>query len=211
MPRSHVISKALEQQIIFGRLHPGQRLIEDELLTQFNATRHQVRNALEQLVREGLATKVRNKGVQVRAYTPSEVCELYEIRDILQTAAILRMPLPCPPQAIADLQDLCDAHSAATAPQEILQLNNAFHEKFFTLCSNRMLIEEIASHTRATHPIRSRGFFDAAYLDLARQEHQQMVDALRRGDLDQLVALNSRHIERPKTRYLEMQVALDMA
>lgn len=210
MPRSHDISQALEQQIIFGRLNPGQRLIEDELLTQFNATRHQVRNALEQLVREGLATKIRNKGVQVRAYTTREVCELYEIRDILQTAAIQRMPLPCAPQAIADLQELCDAHSTASAPQEILRLNNAFHEKFFALCSNRMLTEEVAAHTRATHPIRSRGFFDTAYLDLARQEHQQMVDALRRGDRDQLAALNSRHIERPKQRYLEMQAALDM-
>ncbi|SDF03734.1 GntR family transcriptional regulator [Limimaricola pyoseonensis] len=211
MLRSQDIARSLEQQIVFGRLHPGQRLIEDELLAQFDATRHQVRSALEALVSEGLATKVRNKGVHVRSYTPTEISELYEIRDILQTAAIRRMPLPCPPETVAHLQKLCDAHCAATAPHDLLTLNDAFHETIFALCGNRMLADEVAAHTRATHPIRSRGFFDAEYLSIARREHQQMVDALRDGDRDALIALNSRHIERPKQRYLEMRAALDLA
>lgn len=209
MVRSQDIARSLEQQIIFGRLHPGQRLIEDELLAQFNATRHQVRSALEALVREGLATKVRNKGVHVRSYTATEISELYEVRDILQTAAIRRIALPCPPETVAHLQMLCDAHCDATAPHDLLKLNDAFHETIFALCGNRMLADEVAGHTRATHPIRSRGFFDAKYLGLARREHQQMVDALQNGDLNALIALNSCHIERPKKRYLEMHAALD--
>lgn len=112
-----------------------------------------MRSALDLLVREGLATKVRNKGVQVRQYAPEEVAEIYEIRDILQTAAIARMPLPCAAADVAALQDLCDAHLRAEAPQEIMDFNNRFHERFFGLCGNRMLAGR--SRPIPAPPIRS--------------------------------------------------------
>ncbi len=205
MTTSQDIANALEQQIVFGRLHPSQRLVEDDIMEQFGATRHHVRIALEGLVHEGLARKLRNKGVQVRSFTSQEVEELYEIRDILQTAAIQRMPLPCSHSFVESLQDLCDEHRNAVTPQELLLSNNRFHEYFFGLCENRTLVTEIAAHTRATHPIRSRGFFDANYIEIARSEHQEIVNALGAGDRDRLVQLNSQHIDRPKQMYIAQQ------
>ena len=40
------IVKALEEDIIFGRLAPGTRLIEDALMARFPVTRHFMRQAL---------------------------------------------------------------------------------------------------------------------------------------------------------------------
>ena len=39
MTTSQDIANALEQQIVFGRLHPSQRLVEDDIMEQFGATR----------------------------------------------------------------------------------------------------------------------------------------------------------------------------
>ncbi len=80
------------------------------------------------------------------------------------------MPLPCSQSFVESLQDLCDEHRNAVTPQELLLFNNRFHEYFFGLCENKTLVTEIAAHTRATHPIRSRGFFDANYIEIARSE-----------------------------------------
>ena len=43
------IARALEEDIIFGRLAPGTRLTEDALLSRFAVTRHFARQALVQL------------------------------------------------------------------------------------------------------------------------------------------------------------------
>lgn len=55
---------ALRDNINFGRLAPGTRLVEDALLARFGGSRHFVRQALERL---GLVVKERNKGAAVRS------------------------------------------------------------------------------------------------------------------------------------------------
>ena len=67
------VVKALEEDIIFGRLPPGTRLVEDNLLARFAVTRHFIRQALAQLERTGIVVRERNKGATVRSLTPVEV------------------------------------------------------------------------------------------------------------------------------------------
>ncbi|MCP3055496.1 GntR family transcriptional regulator, partial [Aurantimonas sp. LRZ36] len=63
------IAAALEEEIVFGRLHPRERLIEEELASRFEAKRHIVRQALVELERLGLVERVRNRGAVVRLYS----------------------------------------------------------------------------------------------------------------------------------------------
>src|SRR5919109_3285877 len=69
------IARALEEDIIFGRLAPGTRLTEDNLLARFSVTRHFARQALVQLEAMGVVVRERNKGAKVRSLTPAEVQE----------------------------------------------------------------------------------------------------------------------------------------
>src|ERR1700722_14928126 len=81
------IARALEKDIAFGRLEPGQKLREEELAERFAASRHQVREALAELGRIGIVIKERNRGVTVRRFSPKEIREIYEVREILQRQA----------------------------------------------------------------------------------------------------------------------------
>jgi DNA-binding GntR family transcriptional regulator len=45
---------SLEEDIVLGRLHPRERLIEDELMRRFAAKRHVVRRALADLQQMGI-------------------------------------------------------------------------------------------------------------------------------------------------------------
>lgn len=67
------IVAALEEDIIFGRLAPGQRLVEDGLMTRFGATRHAIRQALGELDRMGIVVRGRNVGAAVRSYSRDAV------------------------------------------------------------------------------------------------------------------------------------------
>ena len=57
---------------MLGRLHPRERLIEDELMRRFGVKRHVVRRGLADLERMGVVERVPNRGAMVRAYRADE-------------------------------------------------------------------------------------------------------------------------------------------
>lgn len=196
----------LETDIIFGRLYPRERLIEDELMQRFGVTRHRVRRAIGDLVKRGLVVQERNRGAHVRDYSRRQVEELYEVRNCLQTRAIRRLTAPPDADTLATLQELHDAHVEAGRSGDVhlvYRLNNAFHERFFDACGNAELAEAIRAYAWRTHPIRSRSFMDDSYRQLAQRDHQQMIEALAVNDTEALVALNLRHTNRPCRNYLD--------
>ncbi|WP_040593837.1 GntR family transcriptional regulator, partial [Mesorhizobium metallidurans] len=96
------IVRSLEEDIIFGRLEPGARLVEDVLLSRFPVSRHTIRQALYQLEKLGVVTRERNKGAMVRRLSPDEVRQIYEVRELLQRQAALMIPLPASDALIAE-------------------------------------------------------------------------------------------------------------
>src|SRR3954463_879752 len=83
-PAADQIARALEQDIVLGRLRPGEKLREEDLAERFSASRHHVREGLARLERIGIVSKTRNRGVSVRRFTADEVRQIYDIREILQ-------------------------------------------------------------------------------------------------------------------------------
>lgn len=200
------LARELEMDIIFGRLFPNQRLIEDELMARFGQSRHRVRRAIDMLVLGGLAVREVNKGAQVCSYTGDEVRDLYELRCILEGAALTRISFPADPEAIDALRDIQSQLEANVEAQDLIavfNLNNAFHARIFACCGNTALTEAIDAEARRSQPIRSMNFNSAEYLEKALAEHEEMIDALVQGDLKKLVPLNEVHILRPMQAYLD--------
>jgi DNA-binding GntR family transcriptional regulator len=97
-PALHVIQKAaaplrqqvleeLRQSIIAGRLNPGDRLMERDLIEMMGVSRTVIREALRQLESEGLVAIIPNKGPVVRELTLEEARDLYSIRAVLEGLA----------------------------------------------------------------------------------------------------------------------------
>jgi DNA-binding GntR family transcriptional regulator len=202
------IVEALEWDIIFGRIHPRERLVEDHLVERFGSTRHKVRQALAELMRRGLVVQIRNRGAQVRDYSVDEVRGLYDIRNALQSQAIRRMQFPFEPERLAALRDMHEEHCAAAragAGRDMLHLNDRFHALFFEACTLPVLADAIAEYALRTHPIRSRGFFNEEYRTAAQEDHASIIAlAGQSGDdvREELIALNQLHINRPRDLYL---------
>ena len=204
-PERDIVDR-LETDIIFGRLHPRERLVEDDLMDRFAVSRHKIRLVIAELVARGLVEQKRNKGANVRHYSRTEVEELYEIRNTLQSQAFSRMTLPVEQGLIEKLGEIQSAHARSSQEnllEETFQLNNDFHELLFSFCGNRLLADAIRNYAWKTHPFRSRLFFGAAYRLEAVQDHADMVTALRNEDRQTLLELNLRHTNRPRDMYLK--------
>lgn len=202
------IVAALEEDIVFGRLHPRERLVEDELMERFNAKRHVARDALAALDRMGLIERRRNVGALVRSFSAKEVEELFELRGLLESEAARRIDLPVAPERLERLIAIQRRHDAAVASSDVPQVfrsNLAFHEELFSLGRNEALRKAIAEYARQTHPIRFAALVSASYREQSRQEHWQMIEALRAGDRDCLVGLCASHILPSRDAYLEAE------
>jgi DNA-binding GntR family transcriptional regulator len=200
------IARALEEDIIFGRLAPGTRLTEDALLSRFAVTRHFARQALVQLEAMGIVSRERNKGATVRSLTPREVKEIYEVRELLQRQAALWIPLPASPALIDELMAIHEEHGRCVAEgylRGVHEANDRFHLTLFGACGNEQLVKTIEVYMRLTLPVRANSMADAESLRISHEHHRLMIEMLKGHDNWVLAQLCVDHLQPSKTRYLD--------
>src|SRR5882757_3844686 len=97
---------SLRQEIIAGRLGPGDRLVERELADRFGVSRVPVREAIRALVAEGFVTFETPRRTVVRRLTRTDVTELFELREALEVYAAGRAAERATQEGLAELKSL---------------------------------------------------------------------------------------------------------
>ena len=85
MTMKHQIYKIIKDEICNGHYPPGYWLQEKELAAKMDVSRSPVREALKQLVDEGLAIDYPNTGVFVKELTSKDIEEIYDVRIMLES------------------------------------------------------------------------------------------------------------------------------
>jgi DNA-binding GntR family transcriptional regulator len=200
--------ETLEEDIAFGYMHPRERLVEDELRARFGLKRHVVRQVLAELEQMGLVERKKNIGALVKSYSVKEVIDLYAVRDILETSCARSIALPVAPEKLDELDAIQQRHDDAVRDSNLhvaFRMNIAFHKAFFALSDNAALTEMIELAAQRAHVIRSLSMVVPQYLEKARRDHREMIDALRHCDQERLVALCRDHLLPSKNAYIEQQ------
>lgn len=204
---AHIV-RSLEDDILFGRLRTRERLIEDELIERFGATRHIVRQALVELERQGMILRHRHRGAVVRDFSREEVEQISSVREMLHTQAAALIPLPAPAALLKRLGELCDAHAREVEGgnlRGIHQANNAFHEALFEACGNPYLASTIRDYARMSLAFRCHLMVNPFLARRARDEHRAMLAALKKGDRARLAKLVVEHTQPSKQVYFALQ------
>jgi DNA-binding GntR family transcriptional regulator len=199
---------AIEFDILFGRLKPRERLIEDALMERFGAKRHIVRKALDELVTLGVVVRAPSRGVTVRDFSAREVEDVYELRELLQGRAVERMPLPVPNGHTEKLKEIQKRHDLAVAAADLRrvdQVNDEFHRVFFSVCGSKLLCDAIAHYMQLTRAMRVYPIADPNALKKLRDEHWAMISALETVDRPLLLRLCAQHLQPSKAAYLAVR------
>ena len=200
------IARALEEDIIFGRLAPGTRLTEDTLLARFAVTRHFARKALVQLEAMGIVVRERNRGATVRSLTSKQVQEIYDVRELLQRQAALWIPLPAPQSLIDELNLIHEEHGRhieAGFLRGVHEANDRFHLTLFGACGNAHLVQSIELYMRLSLPVRANSMGNTESLRIAHEHHRLSIDRLKGRDNWVLAQLCVDHLQPSKKRYLD--------
>ena len=174
------IAEALLDDILIGRITSGDRLDETGLAARFATSRTPVREALNQLLSQGLLQR-RGRGLVVTTYEREELGEIFEamneIEGLAARMAALRMPLTLRSEMLghqADCRRACEAQDLAL----FLSANEAFHFTIYRGTCNRHIEEMATWFRRRTAPVRIKKYRSLEDMQRATDEHERIVELI---------------------------------
>lgn len=190
--------RALRNAIFDGRLQPGQRVLENEIAQQIGVSKTPVREAMLELVREGLIVSRPYHGAFVVDMTPDMIREVLEARIALEKYAT-RLAMPALTEADVQtlhgyIERLVQAVEAGDGLQAA-ELDLDFHELFYRRANGTLLelwtaIRPRVQLTQVRFRLTAR-----ASAERIRRRHEWILDALRSGDPRAVEDEVERHIQ----------------
>lgn len=197
MSLRETVTEKLRTSIISGDLVEGELYSAPSLGAAFGVSATPVREAMMDLVREGLVETVKNKGFRITGMTDAELEEISEIRLLIEPEATRRALPLIPRENIDELRSLADAivHTAKNRdPEAYLAADRAFHSRLLSFTGNKQLVEIATDLRLRTRLYGLKTLMDNNQLDGSAQEHHEMIDCVERGDGDGIYDLMVHHI-----------------
>lgn len=177
----------LKTAILSGHFRPGERLVPEELATQFRVSMTPIRDALKELENDGLITIVARRGVFITEITAKEVREIFQIRQIIEQAAVEDLT------AIADstvvrLRELIEEMASLQQDDHYrdylryVQADAAFHHQIVAMLTNEHLSRFYESLRWPIQLLRVLSQAQYQRASQGHQEHQAIVAAIAQGD-----------------------------
>ena len=179
------VLQELREAIIDGRIAQGEALREIPLSRTFGTGRSAVREAIRQLVQEGLVEYELHRGAFVRVMSLADRLDVYVAREAIE-AGVARLAVEASPPldlsalraALEDLRTRAKGHDHVT--EELIDADIRFHEELVGLADSprlRRAHETLVAETRMLlrhHPAY-------AWADYVR-DHERLLDAIERRD-----------------------------
>lgn len=192
---------SLKQAILNTDLAPGETIVEPLLAEQFGISKTPVREALRQLVVEGLVVTLPRKGYVVRPVGFDDVLEVLAMRAMLEPPLATEAVRRRLPHHVEQLQLLLtEERSIQPGPSDI-RLSLRFHEMLAEMAGNgracavlRSLLDEtvrIQMLMPDLQPVRKN-------IDI--EEHGRILEALTAGDPDGAREAMASHLEATRER-----------
>jgi len=183
----HRIRDAIVSRILDGTYPPGERLKELALAKEFNVSQAPVREALRELEALHLVQTEHYRGTRVRAIDVDELRQAYELRLLLEQAAV-RRALPCSSEDLRALEAETATMQRTTAPadnDEHMAAVLRFHRKLVEMSRNALFVrawESMAWDVRVRVAIKRIGLSSVSVRQEYIQRRRKLVKALRDGD-----------------------------
>ena len=172
----------LKRKIINNSLKPGEPLNERILTQELQISKTPIREALQQLEKDGFIENISHKGSFVSRISAQDVREIFEVREILECAAAKQSALKADLNKLEGIKRKFESieRENGKTPLSLLKAGDQIHNYIFECLQNNRLIE--IYQRLQDHIGRIRIYFvhqfDPNRLDEASKEHKEILDAL---------------------------------
>lgn len=204
MPERSLAERAYEKlkaAIFDFELLPGDRFTENEMAERLGMSRTPVRDALYRLERDGYLSVHLRLGWSVRPYDFEQFENLYDLRLILEEAAIARLCEMTERPGLEALKDawLVDPAQRLAETKAVAALDEAFHVTLVEAAGNPEVSRTHREVTERIRIIRRLDFTQGHRIDKTYDEHAQILRAIIRRRGDEAIRLLRTHITSSKS------------
>lgn len=186
----------LKDDIFDFRLLPGDRFSEGDIAARMQVSRTPVRQALFWLQGEGFVDVHFRSGWQVREFDFKYFEDLYEIRVMMETAAIQKIVDAGYVSRLDALREIwCVAAEARERESQIVAgYDEAFHAGLVAAVGNAEMVRLHQDVTERIRIIRRLDFTKDPRIDATYREHEAILHALYAGDAALAQSMIREHI-----------------
>lgn len=181
------VADAIRTMIVDGRLADGERINEVQISALLGVSRTPLREALNRLSADGSLSAKPRHGYFVATLSEDEFVQIYDLRPILDPAALKLAGIPSPAQ-LDRLEALNKKLSALHKAERAVECDDEWHLELLAHCPNRVLVEMIESFIRRTRRYELALMREQKHIAHAAKTHTLILAALRKGDLGQACA-----------------------
>lgn len=193
------VLRTLQAAVISGEMRPGITYSAPQLAQQLGVSATPVREAMLDLVKEGLILTVRNKGFRVIELSEQELDELTELRLLIEVSAVRRIvEQGVEAEVMRELRRLAQSIVAAGGRREYVVYNKLdleFHSLLLSQTGNRSLVALVTSLRIRSRIYGVRELAERDELLPTLREHLELLDLIEAGDADGAADLMARHID----------------
>jgi DNA-binding GntR family transcriptional regulator len=192
--------QVLEQvraSLLRGEFQPGQTYSVPMLAAEFGVSATPMREAILDLVKEGLVVTVPNRGFRVMSFTPQQVEQFAAVRQMLEIPAVLAVAPTLDDGQMDELLALAIQtrdYAQRDDLQSYLRADREFHEQIMRYTGNQVLAELTESLQAKARLHALPNVVATGRLVESAQDHVALIEAMRRGDVDAIQAVLEHHI-----------------
>jgi DNA-binding GntR family transcriptional regulator len=190
--------QTLHAAIISGILAPGVVYSAPNLAGQLSMSATPVRQAMLDLVKEGLVETVRNKGFRVVELSDAELDELTELRVLIEVPSLRRIATRgITKDEYHELRSLAEQIEQTAEQGDMIAHNKAdlaFHTRLLTLLGNTALVDMVRSLRMRSRLYGQAQLANIGALQPSAHEHIELLDLVNAQDGRSAAKLMRQHI-----------------
>ncbi|MER7245301.1 GntR family transcriptional regulator [Kribbella sp. NPDC000426] len=191
------VANALRAAVISGELKPGEVYSAPTLGARFGVSATPVREAMLDLVREGLVISLRNKGFRVTEVSDEDLDNVAAVRQLIEPPTIRDVVPAIPAADYPRLRRLAEDIVVAAQAGDLIayiEADRVFHVTLLAYSGNQKLVDVVSDLRSQTRLLGLTPLVESGRLLPSATEHHELMDLVEAGDGEGAEQLMRRHI-----------------
>jgi DNA-binding GntR family transcriptional regulator len=195
------VYKIIREGIASREIPAGTQLKESDLVEKLGVSKTPIREALNQLSKEGIVEIYPRKGAFVKHWTKQEVLELFLIREVLEGLAVRLATKSLNKTSIEKLEEYFENYETKTA--SYAEADEQFHSDIVNGCGSKYLVTLINNLQDSVQmpELRKLSFRSPDRIRESVAEHLRIIKAMKEGNEKKAEELAREHFGHTELYY----------
>lgn len=200
------VYNVIKDNILNGYFKPGEKLQENKIAEELNVSRSPVREAIKELIGEGLLESIPNKSITVKKLSNKDIIDIFEFRSMIEKYAINKTISNLTEEKVKRLDELIEELEEsynANDFHEYCQVDVSIHNEIIFMSGNMVVYNAIKNIFSLMQPFRIISLHSQKRFKESFLEHKEILEGIKEKDFERSWKANSNHLKLAKEEIIK--------